>query len=137
MQASFPHLAHYRSIVRVVDETDRANILKALPFTIHENELATHTPYVVFADNDERLGIVDARTERSRWGLTGIAWSFNSDLAIVGMDFQSSRDRQQRYIESEAFQKELRRENFDALGRLKVESFDLIMTNLRMPKCPK
>jgi hypothetical protein len=118
MQASFPDFAHYRSIVREVDATDRANILETLPFTIHENELGTHTLYMVFADNDELMGIVHVRTERSRWGLTEIAWSFNSDLEIVGMHFQRSRDRNRKYIESEAFQKEIRGKNFDELRAL-------------------
>ena len=118
MQASFPDFANYRSIVREVDATDRANILETLPFTIHENELGTHTLYMVFADNDELMGIVHVRTERSRWGLTEIAWSFNSDLEIVGMHFQRSRDRNRKYIESEAFQKEIRGKNFDELRAL-------------------
>ena len=118
MQNSFPDFANYRSIVREVDATDRANILETLPFTIHENELGTHTLYMVFADNDELMGIVHVRTERSRWGLTEIAWSFNSDLEIVGMHFQRSRDRNRKYIESEAFQKEIRGKNFDELRAL-------------------
>jgi hypothetical protein len=118
MQASFPDFAHYRSIVREVDATDRANILETLPFTIHENELGTHTLYMVFADNDELMGIVHVRTERSRWGLTEIAWTFNSNLEIVGMHFQRSRDRNRKYIESEAFQKEIRGKNFDELRAL-------------------
>jgi hypothetical protein len=126
MQSSFPDLSHYRSIVRVVDETDRANILKTLPFTIHENELGTHTLYVVFADDDELMGIIHVRTERSRWGLTEIAWSFNSDLEIVGMHFQRSRDRQRGYIESEAFQKVLRGKNFDELRALLTRDGDAI-----------
>ena len=118
IQASFPDFAHYRSIVREVDATDRANILETLPFTIHENELGTHTLYMVFADDDKLMGIVHVRTERSRWGLTEIAWSFNSDLEIVGMHFQRSRDRNRKYIESEAFQKEIRGKNFDELRAL-------------------
>ncbi|HIL99690.1 MAG TPA: hypothetical protein EYG46_01675 [Myxococcales bacterium] len=126
MQTSFPDFAHYRSIVRVVDETDRANILETLPFTIHENELGTHTLYMVFADNDELLGIVHVRTERSRWGLTEIAWTFNSDFEIVGMHFQRSRDRYRKYIESEAFQKEIRGKNFDELRTLLTENGEAV-----------
>jgi hypothetical protein len=126
MQNSFPDFANYRSIVREVDATDRANILETLPFTIHENELGTHTLYMVFADNDELMGIVHVRTERSRWGLTEIAWSFNSDLDIVGMHFQRSRDRNRRYIESEAFQKEIRGKNFDELRALLTENGEAI-----------
>ena len=118
MQNSFPDFANFRSIVREVDATDRANILKTLPFTIHENELGTHTLYTVHADNGDLMGIVHVRTERSRWGLTEIAWSFNSDLEIVGMHFQRSRDRNRKYIESEAFQKEIRGKNFDELRAL-------------------
>ena len=126
MQASFPDFANYRSIVREVDATDRANILETLPFTIHENELGTHTLYMVFADNDELMGIVHVRTERSRWGLTEIAWSFNSHLEIVGMHFQRSRDRNRRYIESEAFQKEIRGKNFDELRALLTKNGEAI-----------
>ncbi|MBC8341691.1 MAG: hypothetical protein H8E63_08555 [Proteobacteria bacterium] len=126
MQASFPDFAHYRSIVREVDATDRANILETLPFTIHENELGTHTLYMVFADNDELMGIVHVRTERSRWGLTEIAWTFNSDFEIVGMHFQRSRDRYRKYIESEAFQKEIRGKNFDELRTLLTKNGEAI-----------
>ncbi|MGY8805039.1 MAG: hypothetical protein ACKVK6_12480, partial [bacterium] len=41
-----------------------------------------------------------------------------SDLEIVGMHFQRSRDRNRKYIESEAFQKEIRGKNFDELRAL-------------------
>jgi hypothetical protein len=126
MQDSFPHLDHYRSIVRVVDETHRANILERLPFTIHENELGTHTLYTVFADDDELIGVIHVRTERSRWGLTEIAWALNSDLEIVGMNFQRSRDRHRGYIESEAFQKKIRGKNFDELRGLLTNEGDAI-----------
>ena len=126
MQNSFPDFANYRSIVREVDATDRANILETLPFTIHENELGTHTLYMVFADNDELMGIVHVRTERSRGGLTEIAWTFNSDREIVGMHFQRSRDRYRKYIEIEAFQKEIRGKNFDELRTLLTKNGEAI-----------
>lgn len=126
MQSSFPQLDHYRSIVRVVDETNRASILETLPFTIHENELGTHTLYTVFADDDELIGVIHVRTERSRWGLTEIAWALNSDLEIVGMHFQRSRDRHRGYIESEAFQKKIRGKNFDELRGLLSNDGDSI-----------
>ena len=112
--------------VRVVDETNRASILETLPFTIHENELGTHTLYTVFADDDELIGVIHVRTERSRWGLTEIAWALNSDLEIVGMHFQRSRDRHRGYIESEAFQKEIRGKNFDELRGLLSNDGDSI-----------
>lgn len=115
MQAFFPDFDHYRSTVREVDSTDRANILETLPFTIHENELGTHTLYTVFGEDDALMGIVHVRTERGRWGLTEIAWTFNADLEVVGMHFQRSRDRHRSYIESEEFQKTIRGKNFDEL----------------------
>lgn len=101
-------------------------ILETLPFTIHENELGTHTLYMVFADNDELMGIVHVRTERSRGGLTEIAWTFNSDREIVGMHFQRSRDRYRKYIEIEAFQKEIRGKNFDELRTLLTKNGEAI-----------
>ena len=135
MQASFPDFDHYRSAVREVDETHRANILETLPFTIHENELGTHTLYTVFTENDELMGIVHVRTERSRWGLTEIAWTLNADLEIVGMHFQRSRDRNRGYIESEDFQKGIRGKNFDELkAMLTVDGKSIREDTLVVPK---
>ena len=126
LQDSFPEFTNFRSIVREVDSTHRANILETLPFTIHENELGTHTLYMVFADEDELVGFVHVRTERSRWGLTEIAWAFNVDLEIVDMHFQRVRDANRGYIESEAFQKEIRGKNFDELRALLTKNGEAI-----------
>ena len=113
MQAFFPDLDHYRSVVREITEADQSNILRTLPFTIHKSELATHTLYTVFSEDHALTGIVHVRTERGRWGLTEIAWLFDPELRIVGVRLQRSRDRNRSYIESEPFQASLRGKNFD------------------------
>jgi hypothetical protein len=115
LQDFFPDSDHYRSTVREVESSHRDDILQSLPFTIHENELATHTLYTVFNANDGLLGLVHVRSERGRWGLTEIAWGFSPDLRIVGMHFQRSRDGARGYIESESFQVQIRGKNFDEL----------------------
>ena len=115
IQTSLPDFDHYRSIVRRIHASDRDAILKALPFTLHENELGTHTLYTAFDANEALVGIVHVRTERGRWGLTEIAWTFDPELRVVGMRFQRSRDQSRAYIESEAFQKVILGRNFSEL----------------------
>ena len=115
IQNSLPDFDHYRSIVRRIHATDRDAILEALPFTIHENELGTHTLYTAFDENEVLVGIVHVRTERGRWGLTEIAWTFDPELRVVDMHFQRSRDQSRAYIESEAFQQALLGKGFTEL----------------------
>jgi hypothetical protein len=115
IQSSLPDFDHYRSIVRRIQAKDRDAILEALPFTIHDNELGTHTLYTAFDENEVLVGIVHVRTERGRWGLTEIAWTFDPELRIVEMHFQRSRDRSRAYIESEAFQQALVGKGFSEL----------------------
>ena len=121
IQASFSDFDHYRSNVRVVDETDRTAVLESLGFSIHENELVTHTLYTVFSADDALLGVIHVRTERGRWGLNEIAWVLNVDLEVVGMHLQRSRDRYRSYIESEDFQKKIRGKNVNELKALLTE----------------
>jgi hypothetical protein len=115
IQAAFPELDHYRSFVREIHPQDRNAILDSLPFTIHQNELGTHTLYAAFAADDSLLGIVHVRTERGRWGLTEIAWTFDSELRVIEMNFQRSRDSSRELVESKAFQDQIRGKNFDEL----------------------
>jgi len=115
IQSAFPELDHYRSFVREIRPEDRSEILESLPFTIHQNELGTHTLYAAFDPDDSLLGIVHVRTERGRWGLTEIAWTFDSELRVVDMHFQRSRDASRQLIESEEFQGQIRGKNFKEL----------------------
>ncbi len=115
IQSAFPQLDHYRSFVREIRPQDRNEILESLPFTIHQNELGTHTLYAAFASDDSLLGIVHVRTERGRWGLTEIAWTFDFELRVVDMNFQRSRDASRQLIESEEFQGQIRGKGFNEL----------------------
>lgn len=118
LQESFPGFDHYRSIVREIQPAHRAGIYEILPFTIHEYELGTHTLYVAFDSGDNLLGVVHVRTERGNWGLTEIAWLLDAELHVTGMKFQRVRDRHQDYIESAAFQEQIRGKGFDELRAL-------------------
>lgn len=134
IQSAFPQLDHYRSFVREIRPQDRNEILDALPFTIHQNELGTHTLYAAFTSDDSLLGIVHVRTERGRWGLTEIAWTFDSELRVVDMHFQRSRDTSRQLMESEEFQVQIRGKNFSELrAMLDATGTHLIAESIRVP----
>ncbi|MDE0886436.1 MAG: hypothetical protein OSB70_12995 [Myxococcota bacterium] len=118
IQSSVPDFDHYVSIVRQVHAGHRKVILESLPFTIHANELGTHTLYAAFDSNDDLAAIVHVRTERGRWGLTEIAWTFDPELRVIDMNFQRSRDSSRGYIESEDFQKLIQGKGFVELRAL-------------------
>ena len=46
IQTLVPEASGHRSITRIVDNDARETISRALPFTIHYNELGKHTLYV-------------------------------------------------------------------------------------------
>jgi hypothetical protein len=126
IQSAFPELDHYRSFVSRIRPQDRNDILESLPFTIHENELGTHTLYAAFDSNDALMGIVHVRTERGRWGLTEIAWIFDSNLRVVEMHFQRSRDTSRQFMESEDFQRQIRGKEFGELRAMLSEDGNLL-----------
>jgi hypothetical protein len=118
LQRSFANFDHYRSVVRRVGPEHREEIRQVLPFTIHQNELGTHTLYVAYDQENRPLGFIHVRTERGRWGLNEIAWVLDADLRVRGMQFQRSRDQNRDYVESEAFQEQIRGLGFAELRAL-------------------
>jgi hypothetical protein len=87
----YPEADGHRSIIRTVTVEDRAAIARVLPFTIHFDELGRHTLYVTVQEG-RPLGILHARSERGRYGLTEIAWSLTLDGKITDVAFQRCRD---------------------------------------------
>ena len=87
----FPQADGYRSIVKVVGNAARASIREQLALDLHFNELGQHTVYVALRDG-QPLGIVHARSEKGRWGLTEIAWALSLDLDVMDYRFQRSRN---------------------------------------------
>ena len=87
----FPEADNFKSIVRVVDQSVRAQVSKELPpNTLHFGELGRHTLYVA-VKNNVPLGFVHSRSEQSRWGLVEVAWALDLHLNI--MDFHMQRCR--------------------------------------------
>ncbi len=115
IQEFYPEHASYRSIVRDIAEGHRGEIGKQLPFNIHESELGKHTLYAVMGPTKQLLGYVHVRSERGRWGLSELAWSLDKDLKITGLRLQRSRDGSRSYLESQAFQKQIRGRGFSEL----------------------
>ena len=134
LQEAFPELDHHRSIVRRIREDHRAEVLDRLSFTVHRNELGTHTLYVAFDSDDRLLGVMHVRTERGRWGLSEIAWTLGPDLRVQKMRFQRSRESGQADIENDAFQDQIRGLEFSQLRSLLDSSGDnLVQGSVDVP----
>jgi hypothetical protein len=91
----YPEADGHRSIIRTVTFEDRAAIAEVLPFTIHFDELGRHTLYVTVREG-QPLGVLHVRSERGRYGLSEIAWSFTLDGKITNVAFQRCRDSKLR-----------------------------------------
>ncbi len=101
-----PRMSGYTSIVRRIGKTHRLAIDRALPFTLHFDELGQHTLYVVQEDG-RPAGLVHVRSEAHTWGLVEVAWLLDFDLRIRDFRFQKCRDRGRLQIEARAFRARL------------------------------
>jgi len=112
----YPGLSYLSNVGVVTTETRKA-VGARLPFTLHFNELGSHTLYTVTKD-DTTVGYVHVRPEITRWGIIEITWSLDADLRIKDFAFQRCRNRRRTVLESEDFKKQLRGKSFDELLQL-------------------
>lgn len=96
----FPAADGYRSSVKTVGRDARIAVNAALDLDIHFNELGRHTLYVALK-RGEPIGLIHARSESSRWGLTEFAWAITPELKISGLKVQRTRDPQLRGVQAE------------------------------------
>jgi len=121
-QEAFDDETMMRSFDRQVTEVHRDKIAEVLPFTIHRNELGTHTLYAAIGDGNRVNGYIHVRSERGKWGLTELAWVLNPDLTVRTLDVQRCRSFSQSYLESGAFQTLVRDKSIADIRSLLVES---------------
>ena len=107
----------YVSHVGVVTTEVRKEVGARLPFTLHFNELGSHTLYTVAKDNT-KVGYVHVRPEITRWGIMEITWSLDADLRVRDFAFQRCRNRRRAILESDDFKQQLRGKSFDELLKL-------------------
>ena len=107
----FPEAANYRSIVKVVGNDARAAIAANLPLDLHFNELGKHTIYAALK-GDLPIGLVHARSESDRWGLTEVVWALDLDLRIVDFRFQRCRNPTRRLLEDSGFRSQLQGKSY-------------------------
>ena len=91
----FPEANSYRSNVKTVGRGAREAVLTQLPFSLHFNELGRHTLYIAQRDG-QPVGFVHARSELGEWGMTEFAWALSTDLKVLGVKVQRSRDPRMR-----------------------------------------
>jgi len=89
----FPEADNYRSNVQTVDRQARRAVQEQLSFVMHFNELGRHTLYVA-QQGDKVLGFVHARSEMTTSGLSELVWAVSTDMKIMGVRVQRSRDLQ-------------------------------------------
>lgn len=104
----------YVSHVGVVTTDARKEVSNRLPFTLHFNELGSHTVYTV-SKGGTKAGYVHVRPEITRWGIMEITWSLDADLSVQDFAFQRCRNRRRAILENEEFKKQLRGKSFDEL----------------------
>ena len=97
-----------RSFDRQVTEEHRERIAEVLPFTIHRNELGTHTLYAAIGEKDRSRGYIHVRSERGKWGLTELAWAIHPNLTVKSLRVQRCRSFSQDYLQSTEFQELVR-----------------------------
>ena len=108
-QEAFESDLRMLSVDREVTEAHREKIGNLLPFTIHRNELGTHTLYAAIGDDESQAeGYIHVRSERGRWGLTEMAWILTPRLKVKEMRVQRCRSNSGEYLESLGFQKLIR-----------------------------
>ncbi|MBT6724013.1 MAG: hypothetical protein HOB20_12365 [Planctomycetaceae bacterium] len=105
---------NYASHVGVVTTDVRKKVSASLPFTLHFNELGSHTLYDVF-DGDVRRGYIHVRPEITRWGIMEMTWSLDTDLRVRDFAFQRCRNRRRTVLESDDFKKQLQGKSFEQL----------------------
>ena len=117
-----PQANSYRSVVRTIDEAARDRILNTVPYPMHFSELGRHTLYIGL-DGARPVGLVQSRSERSRWGLVEVVWSFDLDLKITGFALQRCRARSsdRAVVDSEAFRSLIAGRSLDGLVELLSE----------------
>lgn len=104
----------YVSHVGVVTTAARKEVSNRLPFTLHFNELGSHTLYAV-GKGETKVGYVHVRPEITRWGIMEITWSLDADLRVQDFAFQRCRNRRRAILENEDFKKQIRGKSFDEL----------------------
>lgn len=93
IQALYTQEFQFRTVVTDVTEADREQMKQQLPFTIHQSEVAKHTLYFLYKDQQAE-GFLQARSEWAKWGLVEIAWAINLDRTLKGFYFQRCRSPQ-------------------------------------------
>ncbi len=124
----YPDASSYRSLVRTIDEDTRQHVANKLPFTIHFNELGRHTLYLPVKEK-QPLGLVHARSEAGKWGLTEIVWSLSPDLVVNDFEFQRCRSRKRMAVENRAFKEQIIGKDFKQLQALLTPSGDALAPN--------
>ena len=109
-----PDLSAYRSIVRTVADGTRKMVARRLPFSLHHRELGEHTLYVLM-NKEIPENIVHVRSEKGRWGLVELVWSFDLNLRVTGFQFQRCRDRSRKRFETDAVRSQLLGKDFTEL----------------------
>ena len=120
----YPEADSYRSIVRKVDRSIREVVGERLPFTLHPNELGTHTLYCAMGKDGAPIGLIHVRSEKGEWGLSEIAWSLDFDLRIRDFRFQRCRSRHAKHLEGSEFVDQLRYQDLETLRSFLDEDGD-------------
>ncbi|WDE97369.1 hypothetical protein PQO03_05310 [Lentisphaera profundi] len=107
----YPECQNFETIISTIDDQTRLDVEQHLGFPLYFYEIGRHNLYAVKKETD-LLGIVHARSEKSKWGLVEIIWSLDLNLNIDDFTFQRCRTSAKNRLLDDSFKKIIRGKNF-------------------------
>ncbi len=104
---ALPAATNQTAYVLPVDAESWNAIRDAVSFPVELRELTHQTLYSIYSDQ-RPLGLVQVRSEESRWGVIELVWVFDLDLTVRDLVVRRCRDRNRATIEGESFIEQLR-----------------------------
>lgn len=107
----YPKCQNFETIISTIDDNVRLEVEQYLDFPLYFYEIGQHNLYAV-KKNSNLLGIVHARSEKSKWGLVEIVWGLDLNLNIDNFTFQRCRTSAKSKLLDDSFKKIIRNKSF-------------------------
>ncbi len=129
----FPDSDGVHEISSVLSKTERAAVEAKLPFEPRHGEFSVYRLYIATRKGEE-LGYLHVGEERGRWGLTEIAWAFDTSMRAKGFLFQRCREKSRTQLETADFTAQFQGRNASQLRRyLAHDGTSLDRSRIRVP----
>jgi hypothetical protein len=107
----YPECQNFETLISTIDDQTRLDVEQHLGFPLYFYEIGRHNLYAIKKE-DDLLGIIHARSEKSKWGLVEIIWSLDLNLNVDDFAFQRCRTSSKNRLLEDDFKKIIRGKNF-------------------------